>query len=97
MTGRILAFAVVVLGMPLPVLAQSAAPSGAASCSGCHAGSEQVATEIPSIRGRPARELTPMMEAFRTGERSATVMGRIAKGFSEEEMRAIAAWYETQK
>ena len=32
------------------------------------------------------------MEAFRTGGREATVMGRIAKGFTDDETRAIAAW-----
>ena len=32
------------------------------------------------------------MQAFRAGERPATVMDRIAKGFTDEETRAIAAW-----
>jgi cytochrome c553 len=32
------------------------------------------------------------MQAFGAGQRPATVMGRIAKGFSEDETRAIAEW-----
>jgi cytochrome c553 len=32
------------------------------------------------------------MKAFRTGQRQATVMDRIAKGFNDDETRAIAAW-----
>jgi cytochrome c553 len=32
------------------------------------------------------------MQAFRSGQRAATVMDRIAKGFSDEETRAIAVW-----
>jgi cytochrome c553 len=32
------------------------------------------------------------MEAFRSRERPSTVMGRIARGFSDDEIRAIAAW-----
>jgi sulfide dehydrogenase cytochrome subunit len=32
------------------------------------------------------------MQAFRTGEREATVTDRIAKGFTDEEARAIAVW-----
>jgi sulfide dehydrogenase cytochrome subunit len=32
------------------------------------------------------------MDAFRSGGREATVMTRIAKGFSDDETRAIAAW-----
>jgi cytochrome c553 len=31
------------------------------------------------------------MKAFRSGQRPATVMDRIAKGFSDDEIRAIAA------
>ena len=37
------------------------------------------------------------MQAFRSGQRPATVMGRIAKGFSEAEIAAIAEWYAAQK
>jgi cytochrome subunit of sulfide dehydrogenase len=36
------------------------------------------------------------MQAFRSGERPSTVMARIAKGFSDEEIRAIAAWVAAQ-
>jgi cytochrome subunit of sulfide dehydrogenase len=32
------------------------------------------------------------MEAFRQGARPATVMDRIAKGFSDAEIAAIAEW-----
>jgi cytochrome c553 len=36
------------------------------------------------------------MQAFRSGERASTVMGRIAKGFSEDETQAIALWLAAQ-
>ena len=36
------------------------------------------------------------MVAFRSGARPATVMDRIAKGFSEPEAAAIATWFATQ-
>jgi cytochrome c553 len=32
------------------------------------------------------------MKAFQEGTKPATVMDRIAKGFSDEEIAAIAAW-----
>ena len=41
--------------------------------------------------------LVNQMAAFKSGERKGTIMDRIAKGFSEDEVRAIAAWYEQQK
>ena len=34
---------------------------------------------------------------WRSGERPSTVMGRIAKGFSDDEIRAIAIWLATQQ
>jgi len=37
------------------------------------------------------------MQAFKAGEASGTVMDRIAKGFSSEEIKAIADWYAAQK
>ena len=69
-----------------------AAPPGALSCSGCHAvrpGPDEV---LPRITGRPPEEIVAAMAAFRSGERPATVMDRIAKGFTDEESRAIAIW-----
>jgi sulfide dehydrogenase cytochrome subunit len=71
-------------------------PPGASSCSGCHAPAAK-ATAVPPIAGRDAAELVTAMNAFRSGERPATVMDRIAKGFSPTETQAIAAWLATQK
>lgn len=73
------------------------APPGAASCSGCHAANASVQTPVPPLKGRPAADIVSQMAAFKSGERKGTIMDRIAKGFSDEETRAIAAWYEQQK
>jgi cytochrome subunit of sulfide dehydrogenase len=82
----------------LSAAAQGAdAPPGAASCSGCHAANPRVETPVPPLAGRPAADIASQMVAFKAGQRPGTIMDRIAKGFSEEEIRAIAAWYEGQK
>jgi cytochrome c553 len=44
------------------------------------------------LRGQNPAAIVTAMEAFRSGERPATVMGRIAKGFSDDEIQAIATW-----
>jgi cytochrome c553 len=77
--------------LALAAVAASAAeaPPGASSCLGCH-GREGAA--IPSLRGRDAAEVVAAMRAFREGTRPATLMDRLAKGFSEAETQAIAAW-----
>ena len=73
------------------------APAGAAGCSGCHAANARVDTPVPPLGGRPAADIAKEMIAFKSGERKGTIMDRIAKGFSEEEIQAIAAWYAGQK
>jgi cytochrome subunit of sulfide dehydrogenase len=72
-------------------------PAGASSCSGCHAASTEVDGPVPRILGRQPAEIIAAMQAFRSGERPSTVMGRIAKGFSEDEIRAIAIWLAAQQ
>ena len=72
------------------------APAGASSCTGCHS----ARTGTPEMRvldGMPAAEIADKMTAFKAGSVPATIMDRIAKGFSAEEIRAIAAWYAAQK
>ncbi|MGC2203555.1 MAG: hypothetical protein WA633_25850 [Stellaceae bacterium] len=67
-------------------------PPGATSCSGCHPPSASAETKVPPLRGQNPAEIVAAMQAFRSGGRPSTVMGRIAKGFSDAEIRAIAAW-----
>ncbi|WP_287282622.1 c-type cytochrome [Mesorhizobium sp.] len=67
------------------------AASGAAACTGCH-GPAALGSAIPSLDGHAADDIVAQMQAFRSGERKATVMDRIAGGFTEEETRAIAEW-----
>lgn len=73
----------------------ASAPPGASSCSGCHALRAGL-TSVPPIQGRPADEIMAALDAFRAGKRPATVMNRIAPGFSPDESRAIATWLSQQ-
>ena len=90
------AFWVLILA-PGMAAAAAAPPPGASSCTGCHAEARQPQeTAFQSIRGRPAGEIADAMRAYAAGGRPATVMDRIAKGFSEDEIQAIAAWISAQ-
>jgi len=73
------------------------APAGAAACSGCHPGVARAETSVPPLAGRDPEQIVSAMRAFRSGQRPTTVMDRIAKGFSDDEIQAIAAWYGAQK
>jgi len=80
-----------------PVSATSLPPPGAASCSGCHSARATAASPVSRLYGRDAGEIVTAMTGFRDGSLPATVMNRIAKGFSDDELRAIAAWLAAQK
>lgn len=74
------------------------APAGAWSCTGCHTLSTSVtpSNPIPGLAGRPAVEIAGIMREFKSHARPATVMGRIALGFDDAEIDAIAEWLASQ-
>lgn len=77
------------------VLAAAGPPPGAMNCSGCHgAGAGEGAVVI---NGRDAAELTATMLAYRSGERAATLMGRLMKGMTPGQIEDVAAWVAAQK
>lgn len=69
----------------------------ASSCSGCHTNDEKLTTAIPRIRGLPETFFAEAMRAFRAGQRPATVMDRIAKGFTDDEIKQLAAYFSARK
>ncbi len=64
-------------------------PPGAASCTGCHVRGGGIGL----LQGRSAEDTVATMEAFRSGARPATLMNRIVRGFSADEVRTLAAWF----
>jgi cytochrome c553 len=52
---------------------------------------------MPGLAGRDPSELARLMQDFRSGNRPATVMHQIAKGYSDEQVAAIAAYFAAQK
>ena len=72
------------------------APPGASSCTGCHATTKIADSVIPRIAGRKAADIVTFMREYRSGAWPSSVMGRIAKGFNDPEIDAIAAWFAAQ-
>ena len=84
------------IAIATPACAFALPPPGAPSCLGCHAavGADSAVVPLSSLT---AEQIETAMQAFRSGSRASTVMDRIAKGFTEEEVRAIAQWYARDK
>jgi len=94
--GRTLAAAIGIAAIAAAV-ASAEPPIGATSCSGCHPASSRVTSPVPRLAGVDQAAIVRALQEFRLGQRPATVMDRIAKGFTDEEIQALAAWFATQK
>lgn len=74
-----------------PASAQNASPQLLTlSCAGCHGTNGRSPGAIPALNGRPAMLIAQMLRDFRSDTRPATVMNRIAKGYTDEEIDAVA-------
>jgi sulfide dehydrogenase cytochrome subunit len=64
------------------------------TCAGCHGTNGASAGEyMPTIGGLDGRYLTSVLSDYKLGLRKSTIMGRIMKGYSDQEIRAIAGWF----
>ena len=62
----------------------------ALSCASCHGTNGASPGSIPKIQGRTADYIEKAMLQFKVGERPATVMNRIAKGYTDEEIKLLS-------
>jgi cytochrome c553 len=69
----------------------------AATCTGCHGTDGRSAGAIPALAGEPADALMRKLTDFRSGERPATIMHQIAKGYTDEQLRLIAVWFAARR
>jgi cytochrome c553 len=71
----------------------------AATCGHCH-GTDGRAFEgeaFARLAGRPADELLAKLMAFRSGQRPATVMHQLTKGYTPEQLESVARYFAAQK
>lgn len=66
-------------------------------CTACHQTSGRQVGGIPAIVGYPADQFIALMGAYRDKHRENQVMQTIAGRLTEEELLALAAYYESLK
>ena len=72
--------------------------SWAASCANCHGTQGQALPPMQSLAGTAQEVIVQRMMDFKSGKvPSATVMHQLAKGYSDEQIAAIAAYFAAQK
>lgn len=81
-----------------PNLSEAGVRAMAANCAMCHGteGRQVAGSTVPGLAGRPADTLVDALKAFKDGKREATIMHQIAKGYSDAEIAALAAWFAKQ-
>ena len=67
------------------------------TCNGCHGTDGASAGFNPTVGGMPQTYIIDQMKKFKSGERPSSIMGRLAKAYSDDEIAAIASYYSTHK
>lgn len=69
----------------------------AASCAACHGTNGNSKGGAPLIAGMERNFFITQMKNMKSGTRPTTVMGKHAKGYSDDEIAKLADFYSTQK
>ena len=69
----------------------------AATCANCHGTNGQVRGDVVKpLAGVPADKIVAAFNDFKSGALPATIMHQIARGFSDDQVKAIAAYFAAQ-
>lgn len=86
------------LGTASAMGAAELSPTGLShSCNSCHGPGGHSPGAIPPIDGMPRDQFLSAMRDFKSGERTGTIMDRIARAYSEEEIAVMAEYYAAQE
>lgn len=67
------------------------------TCAGCHGThGASAGGPMPVIAGLSKRYISQALNDYKSGKRPSTIMGRIAKGYSDLEIEAIASYFAAQ-
>jgi cytochrome subunit of sulfide dehydrogenase len=95
--------AVVAMLLAASFTAQAQAPdalqvrSWAAGCANCHGTNGQAQPGMVSLAGVSQDDIVRKMQDYKTGRLPATLMHQLSKGYSDEQIQAIAGYFAAQK
>ncbi len=97
MLSRLITFLILTVAAGLLAPARADGTLLAYGCAGCH-GTNGISQgpATPNLAGMESQYFIETMSAFRNGRRASTIMDRIAKGYSEEEVKVMAAFFAAQ-
>ena len=71
--------------------------SWAAACANCHGTNGQAQPGMESLAGVNKDDIVKKMQDFKAGRKPATIMHQLAKGYSDDQIQAIATYFSAQK
>lgn len=92
--------ALVVCGLALAgsAMAGPSAEALAYTCAGCHGtGGQSSGPASPTLAGMSKPVMVETMQGFKSGEIASTIMGRIAKGYTDEQFGLMGEYFAKQK
>ncbi len=69
----------------------------AATCANCHGTEGRSVGTVPGLAGVDKGYMAQQMKEFKAGKRPSTIMQQLAKGFSDEQIEQLAAYFAAQK
>ena len=99
---RLLCAFALALGLTATVQAQPAAQqlhnrATAAMCANCHGTDGRAQPGMEALAGANKDDIVKKMLDFKAGRKPATIMHQLAKGYSDEQITAIAGYFAAQK
>ena len=71
--------------------------SWAAACANCHGTQGHAQPGNEPLAGGNKDEMLKKLMDFKSGAKPATIMHQLSKGYSDEQLAAIAGWFAAQK
>jgi cytochrome subunit of sulfide dehydrogenase len=93
---------------PVAALAAAAIPSGvaaqdtnlarnlAATCANCHGTNGHARGDMKPLAGLAAEKIIAAIADYKSGAQPATIMHQISKGYTDEQIRLVAAYFAAQ-
>jgi cytochrome c553 len=84
---------ILIFCFPQSVCAENLVPVAAESCSTCHSEQSRSENTIPSINGFNQSELLEILNKYKNGELSGTIMNRLIAGLTDQDILKISKYF----
>jgi cytochrome c553 len=96
-TTKVLAVGLLALGAVAAHAQVNQVRVWAAACANCHGTDGRAVPGMDALAGKDKNEIVQKMLDYKNGRRPATLMHQIAKGYTDEQINEIAAYFAAQK